>query len=321
MKKLVLFFSALVMGASGALATSTEDKVAERNAYRNNDAFIFVENGITFSVYPDGEFDFYIDQYVTGRRNGVTFNSGFDYNPYVQYDDYGAVIQVENVPVFYDYYGRVTQIGDVDISYNSGRVHRLGGMYVYYNRRGFYDYHTGYINVYNRRYIYRPFHALFVRPALGFCLVFNKPYRRYYNPVRYTYYKPYRYNQRRAYAQIGRSHKYNQVRKDRAKIYRNDRRVAVRSAAPRTSRSVASNTGASRSDQRISRNQNVSRSNQGRSSDARKSQVNRSSNTASRTVKRSTSTTPNGRSVSRKSTTVTSPRGNTVTPSKRYRCC
>ncbi|HZJ19866.1 MAG TPA: hypothetical protein VFD35_05880, partial [Pricia sp.] len=118
MKNVVLFLTALILGTSGAMATTTTnsgDKVSENLAYRNNDSFIFVENGITFSVYPDGEFDFSIDEYVSGSRNGVTFNSGYDYSPYTQYDDYGAVIQVENVPIYYDYYGRVTQIGDVDI--------------------------------------------------------------------------------------------------------------------------------------------------------------------------------------------------------------
>src|SRR5690606_21831529 len=144
-----------------------------------------------------------IDNYVSGRRDGITFNSGYDYSPYAQYDDYGAVIQVENIPIYYDYYGRVTQIGSVDISYRNNRVFRMGGMYVYYNSRGFYDYHSGYINVYNRTYVYRPFHSFFVRPALGFCLVFNSPYRRYYTPFRYTYYSPYRHNQRHMYAKIG----------------------------------------------------------------------------------------------------------------------
>ena len=165
MRNLVLLFTALILGTTGIMASTVEDKVAVRNAYKYNNSFIFVENGITFSVYPDGEFDFYIDNRVSGRRDGVTFNSGYDYSPYAQYDDYGAVIQVENVPIYYDHYGRVTQVGDVDIRYRNGRVNRLGGMYVYYNHYGHYNYHTGYINIYNRHYVYRPFHSYFARPA------------------------------------------------------------------------------------------------------------------------------------------------------------
>ena len=200
MRNLILLFTALILGTSSTKAASVEDKVATSNTYRNNNSFIFVENGITFSVYPDGEFDFYIDNRggvnanVNFGHTNITFNSGYDYNPYVQYDDYGAVIQVENVPIYYDYYGRVTQIGDVDINYNSGRVSRVGGLYVYYNNRGLYSHHRGFINIYNRHYVYSPFHSYFVRPAIGFGLVFGSPYRRYYEPVRYTYYRPYHQN-------------------------------------------------------------------------------------------------------------------------------
>jgi len=134
MRNLVLLFTALILGTTSTMATVTaEDKVAPRNAYNYSNSFIFVENGITFSVYRDGEFDFFIDNRVNvganvnfGRTN-ITFNSGFDYSPFTQYDDYGAVIQVENVPIFYDFYGRVSQIGDVNIFYNRfGRVNRVG---------------------------------------------------------------------------------------------------------------------------------------------------------------------------------------------------
>src|SRR5690606_29836733 len=204
-------------------------------------------NGITFSVYPDGEFDFYIDNRVGVNANvnfghtNITFNSGYDYNPFVQYNDYGAVIQVENVPIYYDYYGRVSQIGDVNINYRNNRVHRLGGLYVYYNASGFYSHHSGYINVYNRHYVYRPFHSYFARPALGFHLVYNQPYRRYYTPVRYTYYKPYHHNVRKVYAKVGKDYKYRKDNNGRNTIYRNDNRVSVRENNSRNQGNLRSN--------------------------------------------------------------------------------
>jgi hypothetical protein len=289
----------MILGTTGVFATGTnEDKVATRNAYRYNDSFIFVENGITFSVYPDGEFDFYIDNRISGSRNGVTFNSGFDYSPYAQYDDYGAVIQVENVPIFYDFYGRVEQIGDVNINYRNGRVRRVGGMYVYYNNRGFYDYHTGYINIYNRNYVYRPFHRWFARPALGFCLVLNRPYRRFYSPIRYTYYNPYRNNFRRAYVQIGREHRYNQVHRERANIYRNDRRVAVRGNSFRSNRSVAKRGNNYKTNRSVSKRGDVSRT--GRSVASNNTVRSNRNNNVGRTstVKRSTTTVKRGNNSS-----------------------
>ncbi len=275
---------AMFLGTTATFASTADDKVAERNAYRYNNSFIFLEDGITFAVYPDGEFDFYIDNRIGRNRRNVTFNSGFDYSPFAQYDDYGAVIQVENIPVYYDFYGRVSQIGSVDINYRNGRVNRLGNMFVYYNRRGFYDYHTGFINVYNRRYIYRPFHSFFARPALGFCFVRTTPYRRYYNPFRYTYYNPYRFNRRQQYARIGKVHRYNQVRRERSSIYRNDKRVAVRDNARRSNRTVARNSARG--------NRNVARSSEARRTDRSTARAN--SNRGNRTVARTSTTRSNG---------------------------
>ena len=53
MKNIAILFSFLFIGIS-AKATS---EAMPRNAYNN--AFIFVENGVEFAVYPNGEFDFY----------------------------------------------------------------------------------------------------------------------------------------------------------------------------------------------------------------------------------------------------------------------
>ena len=258
MKKLVLIIAALFAGAGSSFAAGSVDKVAASNALRYGNSFIFIENGITFSVYPDGEFDFYLDNrsgvsaHVGVGPVGVTFNSGYDYNPYVQYDDYGAVIQVEDVPVYYDYYGRVNRIGNINIWYRNGMAYRIGGMHIYYGPGGYYDYHTGYINVYNRVYVYRPWHRYFVRPAVGFCMVYNRPYRRYYSPVRYTYYRPYVHNRRHAYARVGKSYRY-QERVDRNRVYRNDSRVSVRSNAARSNDRIAYNRESSRVQRPVAR--------------------------------------------------------------------
>lgn len=238
MKKLVLLLASLLVGTGSILAENGKAKHAPNNAFNYGNSFIFMENGVTFSVYPDGEFDFYLDNQISVNAHagfgpvGVTFNSGFDYNPYVQYDDYGAVIQVENVPIYYDYYGRVNRIGGIQVWYRHNMAYRIGGMHIYYTPRGLYNYHVGYINAYNPYYVYRPYHRYFVRPALGFCLVSYQPYRRYYTPVRYSYYQPYRYNTRRAYATVGKTYRYA-PRTDRDQIYRNDARVSARSPQTR----------------------------------------------------------------------------------------
>ena len=257
MKHFAFLFVVLLFGVGNSGAKASENRAASATLYGYSNSFIFAENGITFAVYPDGEFDFYIDNRVhAGVRIGaaaVTFNSGFNYNPFVQYDDYGAVIQVQRIPIYYDFYGRVNRIGGIRVYYRNGLVYRLGGMRVFYNPMGFYDYHTGYINPYNRVYVYRPFHRYLVRPAFGYCMVYNHPYRRYYHPVRYTYYRPYHNNMRRSYASVGKTYRY-QPRSERSRVYRNDHRVvareSIRSNRESLSRMVQSSgysTGQSRS--------------------------------------------------------------------------
>ena len=297
MKKFVPFLAVLFLTAFGAkAATTSEDRLVPNYVRGYGNSFIFVENGVTFSVYPDGEFDFYIDNRVNvgvGARIGnvgITFNSGFDYNPFVQYDDYGAIIQVENVPVFYDYYGRVSQIGGVDVWYRNGRVRRVGGLNVFWNGNVF-SHYTGYINRWNRFYVYRPFHRWFARPAVGFCSVWDVPYRRYYNPVRYTWYRPYRDNFRRPFYRFGRH--YNRFdngysyrnHSRRAKVYRNDKRVAVRENRGRNrDYSGRSNRDYTRGTNAVTERRTVSRSNR----DGLRTNRNRTAVDRSKSVRQST---------------------------------
>ena len=247
MKKLTLVLASVF--AISAQSMAHGNRYANINSYA--DAFVFDEMGVTFSVYPDGEFDFYLpgNQQSTTVSNGyvnVTFNSGYDYNPYVQYDDFGSVIQVENVPVWYDYYGRVNQIGDVIITYRNQRVFRLGGLQVYYNSYGNYAYHTGFINTWNPYFVYRPFYSCFARPAINLCFVRTSPYRQYYTPVRYTYYRPYVHNVRPCYATIGHTyrpsgygqahHRYTQTAgRGEVAVARSRRTVTTADASPRPS--------------------------------------------------------------------------------------
>lgn len=231
MKNVILLISGIFFATSGLKAEVTN------TVHTNyNNSVIFVENGITFSIFRDGEFDFYMENVVGPTYNrssievGYTFNSGYNYNPYVQYDAYGAVIQVQNVPIYYDYYGRVNQIGAIPIRYNNGFVIRVGGLGVVYNSRGYYGNFTGYVNYANRFYTYRPYFNYFVRPVVGACIVYNRPYRRYYTPVRYTYYKPYHRNFRKSYARVGSTYRNSRHYNRRSAIYKNDRRVVQRSA-------------------------------------------------------------------------------------------
>jgi len=209
MKKFMFLITALVLGGLTVSATTTNkpnqiDNTTTLRGYGNS--FIFVENGIEFSVFPDGQFDFYMPSYgpkvnVYAPGISISFNSGYDYNPFLQYDEFGAIIQIEHVPIYYDFYGQVSQIGNIYINYNGfGYVSRIGGLYIHYNSHRRFSHYTGYINVFNPHYVYRPWHNYYRVPAYNHCVVYHRPYRKHYNPVRHTYYKFYKNNYRRTTA-------------------------------------------------------------------------------------------------------------------------
>lgn len=193
MKNLLAIIATFVLVSTASFATNTT--TTNRYFLNYGDSFTFVEGGITFAVFQNGEFDFYINPRnglhvgYSSRNVNISFNSGYNYDAYVQYDHYGAIIQVEHIPIYYDYYGRVSQIGDINIRYTNGRLVRLGGLHVHYDHYGYYSHYNGYINHYNRHYVYHPYHNFFVRPLFDFRIVSYKPYRHQYRPVRYKYYR------------------------------------------------------------------------------------------------------------------------------------
>jgi len=194
--KLVLV---LLLSVGTVYASSTETPEGINIRY-NGRAYIFIEGSVEFSVFADGQFDFT----YFGKQNNtsvfvntpgvfVSFNAGHNYEAYLQYDDYGAIIQIEDVPVYYDVYGRIIQAGEVQISYIDRAISRVGGLQIYYNRYGDYDHCVGYINSYNRFYTYRPRHRYYIRPIYTNCIVLDIPYRRHYTPIRHSYYVHLRY--------------------------------------------------------------------------------------------------------------------------------
>lgn len=194
MKKLAIIFGILLTGMA-VYATPLKTDNYTRSAYDGN-AYIFVEGNVEFSVFPDGQFDFvYVgpnkgSQVIINSPNvNISYNAGYNYDVYVQYDDYGAVIQIEDVPVYYDAYGRIIQAGNVDIQYNDRRLVRVGGLRVIYNNYGYFSHCTGVINMYNPYYIYRPWHVYYARPYYTHVIVYDYPYRMYYHPIRYSYHQ------------------------------------------------------------------------------------------------------------------------------------
>ncbi|WMI64730.1 hypothetical protein RBH94_11740 [Aestuariibaculum sp. YM273] len=283
MKKFIFLLAGLALtGFTMHATTTTNTEQVETTMYNRGygNSFIFVENGIEFSVFRDGQFDFNIlgnnsqlNVSVGSPNFNISFNSGYDYNAYVQYDEFGAIIQIENTPIYYDYFGRVSQVGHVNINYNNyGYVTRVGGLYVHYNRYNVFSHCTGYINVYNRRYVYRPWHRYYSVPARNYCVVYNRPYRQYYKPVRYKYHRPY-YNNYRPRTAVANRHG-NTIKRNRsyATVNRSPKNVTHVNRNAGSNRYIADNRNygnktVNRSSNRTyrpegNRNNNVSRGNQ-----------------------------------------------------------
>jgi len=196
MKK-ILFLIATVLISSAAIASST-------NYNRYDKPFIFIENGIEFAVFNDGQFDFNIinpnqlNFNLNTRNIDFSFNTGHNYNSFVQYDAFGAVIQIENTPVFYDNFGRVTQIGATHMYYNRfGYASRIGNLYISYTNYGVYRGHRGFINSY--QCTFSPRHNYYRLPPRNRCVINTNPYRRNYIAHRSKYTTPRRHTERTRY--------------------------------------------------------------------------------------------------------------------------
>src|SRR5699024_10192482 len=136
-----------------------------QGTYKGSVPFIFVERDVEFAIYPNGEFDFayvgpnYQNNPYNGPRRPFSYNGGYNYDMYLQFDRFGAVVQVESVPIYYEYYGRITQAVNVIIRYTGDYVTQVGIMHVIYERGNVYLATSGYVNSYNRHLRPQPWHS------------------------------------------------------------------------------------------------------------------------------------------------------------------
>lgn len=135
--------------------------------YYNPESVRFVEDGILFTVYTDGTFNFTNQfngsPYFNGRRNHQVANygkrrghlrkRGWGNRPlYVKNDYFGNVILVNNVRITYQRNGKVAQIGCVPIVHRRGLLRQVGGMTLEYNRFREIRNAYGFVNRYNQQF-------------------------------------------------------------------------------------------------------------------------------------------------------------------------
>jgi hypothetical protein len=181
MKKLALHWKILIgmivgilfgLGMAEASEKRVFDDVGRRFRpvdYRNAEPIVFMERGIEFYVFPNGEFDFNTVRTATPNRpRGNSFNSTFgapnvhSYNNHrnngvrIEHDHFGRVRRIGNVFINYDAFGRIRRAGSVYMRYNSFALTQVGNLRIVYNRRGQIISVYGTVNGFNHGYVYNP---------------------------------------------------------------------------------------------------------------------------------------------------------------------
>lgn len=179
MKKITFLVAGILfLGMNMAKASDkkvlTDDKGRGRYHvdYRYAEPIVFLERGVEFYVFPNGEFDFNTvsNHYSANPRPrhgainttyGAPRTYSINYGPRdrgirIEHDYMGRVRRVGNAFINYDAYGRVKRIGNVYMRYNSFALTQVGGLRIIYNRRGCIVDIIGFVNYHSTHYHYNP---------------------------------------------------------------------------------------------------------------------------------------------------------------------
>jgi hypothetical protein len=150
MKKITLLVASIFL--MGGIVANAADRNNKRSPvdFRNADPIVFVERGVEFYIFPDGQFDFNTrpsteDMYYKQGRRTSAVNKTYgrnanvqnrNYGVKVEHDNRGRVRRVGNVMINYDANDRVKRVGSVYMTYNRYALDRVGDLQIIYNRRG-----------------------------------------------------------------------------------------------------------------------------------------------------------------------------------------
>lgn len=163
----LLGFFIMISTVEAKEGANTTTKIKVENSY--DDAVTFIEKGIKFHIFLNGDFDFNTRR-IRKRRN---------YRVPIYRDYRGRINRIGNVFISYNYNGNVRKIGTVYMSYRRGRLTRVGNLRINYNRWGdprFYGevrYNDSYYgnNYYNTNYYSSGFNI-----NLGVICAYDDPY-------------------------------------------------------------------------------------------------------------------------------------------------
>ena len=146
MKNYMILLAVLFTGFANAneISPSTTNNL-EITRFAYMQPLKFVERGVEFFVFPNGEFDFNTHPRDYNRTNGVQINVSYGVtrsrNRYhtnnrrirIEHDHLGRVRRIGNVFINYDRNGRIKRIGSVYMSYQHQMLKRIGGLHIYYD--------------------------------------------------------------------------------------------------------------------------------------------------------------------------------------------
>lgn len=212
MKKQILFNAMVLIGLTSIAGTNIKVEPQGENftntaRYRYVQPIIFIEQGVEFLIFPNGSFDFnahlnnrfntngqvYSNGKTNSRRSSVNTNQGRAGTINVRYygktvvngvsmeHDYNGMIKrIGNIVPEYDKTGRIKRLGTIKMNYDDGKLSKVGGLKVKYNRWDEIISTRGFVNEANRNYQYGP----------RYSAVQSGPnYKDYANHNDYYYYK------------------------------------------------------------------------------------------------------------------------------------
>ena len=148
MKTITLLVVSILLFGNATQATELNtDKVVVATPFGFDEPISFIERGIEFFIFSNGDFDFNTRQNDSqgdyhykgaGKRNAsVNRNSRpINYGVLVEHDSFGRVRRVGNTFINYDFNDRVSRIGSVYMRYNRFALDQIGNMRIIYNRNG-----------------------------------------------------------------------------------------------------------------------------------------------------------------------------------------
>jgi hypothetical protein len=160
MKKITFVFAAVLMFGQVIAANQYRDLIGYKPELAA--PISFMERGIEFFVFMDGQLDFNTYPsaagslyYKDGRRSvnqtygapGV--NSG---GVVIEHDNMGRVRRVGNVFINYDAQNRIKRVGSVYMTYNKQFLSQIGGLKISYDRRGYISDVWGHVNSSDQSY-------------------------------------------------------------------------------------------------------------------------------------------------------------------------